>query len=211
MVVVSREDALSKFFELSQKFYFEDVDSEDEAAENQVLLSTLRRAGYLEFFSMVLNKVPEEIPHENGKLLKESLSFALIPRFLNPNKGVKDDGAKVEKYTDFRVSETSSFSLGHYVEYYIDFKAIGMMVVLLIYGWVGGKIFKFIVSREFMTQSLLFALPIAYVSLDTWGQFQADTVYLYGQTFWGTLCHAVLFLPLYRVIDRLAKNPIDEI
>jgi len=210
-VVVSREDALAKFFELSQQFYFEGANSSEETAENELLFSTLRRAGYLEFFAMVLNKVPEEMPHENGKLLKESLSFALIPRILNTNKGVKDDGAKVEKYTDFMVSDTSSFSLGHYVEYYIDFKAIGMMIVLLIYGWVGGRIFKFIVSREFMTQSLIFALPVVYVCLDKWGQFQTDTVFLYGQTFWGTLCHAVLFIPLYRVIDRLAKTPINEV
>ena len=204
-VVVGREDALAKFFELSRQFYVEDADSREESAENQLLFSTLRRAGYLEFFSMVLNKVPEEIPYENGKLLNKSLSFALIPRFLNPNKGVKDDGAKVEKYTDFMVSDTASFSLGHYVEYYIDFKALGMMIVLLIYGWVGGRIISFIVSREFMMQSLLFTIPIVYVCLDKWGQFQADTVFLYGQTFWGTLCHTVLFIPIYRVIDRLAK------
>ena len=212
-VVVDRKDALAKFFELSQRFYFDDAETtvnENIGSDDELLLHTLRRAGYLEFFSLVLNKVPSEINHENGRLLAESLSFALIPRFLYPNKGVKDDGAKVERYTDFRVSKTASFSLGHYVEYFIDFKALGMMVVLLMYGWVGGKILQFIVTREFIAQSVIFALPIAYVCLDKWGQFQADTVYAYGQTFWGSVCHAVLFIPIYRAIGRIAKAPLDE-
>ena len=205
-VVVGREQALNKFLELATEFYSEEQkNSADLVVGDELLYSTLRRAGYLEFFALVLKKVPEEIPHENGELLKESLSFALIPRFLNPNKGVKDDGAKVEKYTDFTVSETSSFSLGHYVEYFIDFKAIGMMVILFLYGLAGGVVYRFVLSRTFYNQAILFALPVAYVCLDKWGSFQVDTIYLYGQTFFGTICHAILFIPLYRVIERLAK------
>ena len=207
-VVVGQEEALSKFVELATAFYSEDQDnSANFLVGDELLYSTLRRAGYLEFFALVLNKVPEEIPHENGELLKESLSFALIPRFLNPNKGVKDDGAKVEKYTNFIVSKTSSFSLGHYVEYFIDFKAIGMMVILFLYGLAGGAVYQFVLSRTFYNQAILFALPVAYVCLDKWGSFQADTVYLYGQTFFGTICHTILFIPLYRVIDRMAQRP----
>jgi len=152
-----------------------------------------------------LNKVPEEIPHEKGKLMKETLSFALIPRFLNPNKGFKDDAAKVERYTDLIVSDTTSFSLGHYVEYFIDFSAFGMMVFLLLYGFAGGLVYQFVISRTFYTQSILFTLPVTYVCLDIWGSFQADTIFLYGQTFFGTICHAILFIPLYRVIERLTK------
>ena len=206
-IVVEQERALNKFLELATAFYSEEDDnSTDLLVDDQLLYSTLRRAGYLEFFAMVLNKVPEEIPHENGKLIKSSLSFALIPRFINPNKGVKDDGAKVERYTDFIVSDTSSFSLGHYVEYFIDFKAFGMMVILFLYGVTGGAVAQFILSRTFYTQSILFALPVVYICLDKWGSFQADTVYLYGQTFFGTICHAILFIPLYRVIERLARR-----
>jgi hypothetical protein len=119
---------------------------------------------------------------------------------------MKDDGAKVEKYTDFMVGDAASFSLGHYVEYFIDFKAFGMMVVLFLYGLAGAAVYEFVISRAFYTQSILFALPVAYVCLDKWGSFQADTIYLYGQTFFGTICHAILFIPLYRAIDRLAQQ-----
>ena len=68
----------------------------------------------------MMQYVPEEIPHEDGKLLKGNLSFALIPpRILNPNKGVKDDQWKVEYYTKRIISDNSSFSLGHFAEHYV--------------------------------------------------------------------------------------------
>ena len=116
----TRSDALAKFIELSGDFYRGELQADNfEASDTEELqFSTLRRVGYLEFMCLTINKVPEEIDHEKGALLSSNLTFALIPRFLNPIKGVKDDGAKVEKYTGFMVSDSASFSLGHYVEYF---------------------------------------------------------------------------------------------
>ena len=218
-IVRSQSESLAKFLELTAEFYgnnrkqeaeHSEVYQEEEIESNDLLYGTLRRAGYLEFFAMVLNKVPEEIPHEGGSLLQESLSFALIPRILNSNKGVKDDGAKVEKYTDFRVSSTSSFSLGHYVEYFIDFGPLGMMLVLLIYGWIGGRVLTILVATNFTKASPIFLVAMGYVVLDKWGSFQADTVYLFGQTFFGLICHGFIFLPAYSAIQRLTSGSNEE-
>ena len=107
--------------------------------DDQVVDATYRRAGYLEYFSAAVSKVPNEIPHERGALLQEELTFAFVPRLLNPNKGIKNDRAKVERYTDyyFGKSSFSSFSLGH-CEAYIDWGPVGMMLHLFCYGIVGG-------------------------------------------------------------------------
>ena len=96
------------------------------------------------------------IPYENGQLLKDNLTFALVPRILNANKGVKDDKVKVEKYTNFNfgLNSISSFSLGHYCEAYIDWGPIGMMIHLLIYGLVGGWLWHRVKKRYSHDQSI---------------------------------------------------------
>lgn len=199
-VVVSRKDALTKFAELTQQFYFSQSFNEEQS--NELLYRTLRRAGYLEFFSMTMRTVPEEIPHARGTLMTKNLTFALIPRFLNPNKGIKDDGAKVTKYTGFMVGENSSFSLGHYTEYFIDFGKVGMMIILFIYGVIGGGTFLFISkrSKKFVSN---FAFPaLAYIILSKWGTFQGDAIYVYGRTFFGAICHLFVFVPIYKLVER---------
>ena len=203
----SRMDALGKFFELSQSFYageLDDVETEQELDGEDLLYRTLRRVGYLEFLSIALNKVPSEINHEQGALLRSNLSFALIPRFLNPNKGVKNDGAKVEKYTGFMVSHASSFSLGHYVEYFIDFGRSGMMVVLLLYGIIGGLIYRTLMKQMEATYPLL-SIGLVYVVLAQWGSFQNDAIFIYGLTFYGLICHGFLFRPIYGLLHKFVS------
>lgn len=203
-VVVEREAALAKFFELAGDFYSSDEDNVEDSGleDNELLFSTLRRAGYLEFFSLTALKVPEITPHERGNLLKESLSFALIPRFLNPNKGIKDDGAKVEKYTNFMVSDTASFSLGHYVEYFIDFGPIGMVLYLFFFGLAGASVYRFLLIRNVSDLNGLVLLPVVYVVLSSWGSFQNDAVVVFGYTFFGFICHGWIFKPVYRHLER---------
>ena len=199
-VTVSRTEALSTFVILSQEFYAGTLEerklySSGDDAQN-ALYSTLRRIGYLEFMALTLNKVPNEIPHERGALLQDNLTFALIPRFLNPNKGVKDDGAKVTKYTGFMVAGSASFSLGHYVEYYIDFGQLGLILALLFYGVVGGRLYQ--KAGKDGGANPLFTLGIIYVVLSKWGSFQNDAIFVFGLTFFGSICHLYLFRPLYR-------------
>ena len=212
-VRIGRAAALGKFIELSQDYFtgtLEEVKRLQTDEENALIFSTLRRVGYLEFFALTLNTVPEHMPHEKGALLGENLSFALIPRFLNPNKGVKDDGAKVTKYTGFRVSKNSSFSLGHYCEYFIDF-GYWMWLVLLGLGIAGGLVMRSIkkLSQSF-NQNPLFIPGIAFIVLEPWGSFQNDSIFLYGLTFFGFITHIFLFRPLYRLSIRIATKTITS-
>ena len=93
---VTQTAAISKFSELASESVFT-----NSALDDEVISSTYERAGYLEYFSAAVGKVPEEIPHQRGSLTRESLEFSLIPRILNPNKGVKNDREKVERFTDY--------------------------------------------------------------------------------------------------------------
>ena len=202
----TRSDALAKFIELSGDFYLGNLKSEnfESSTTEEIFFHTLRRIGYLEFLCLTLNKVPYEVEFENGDLLKSNLSFALIPRILNPNKGVKDDGAKVEKYTGFMVSDTASFSLGHYVEYFIDFGKTGMLILLLLYGSLGGMAYQILIQSSKVNVIILFG--VLYIVLQSWGSFQNDAIWIYGTTFFGFICHVVVFRPIYSAIERLTKR-----
>ena len=103
-VRIGRVAALNKFFELSQDYFSGSLEVAEQLQtdeENALIFSTLRRVGYLEFFALTLNNVPQQIGHENGALLASNSLSRSSPASSTPNKGVKDDGAKVEKYTGF--------------------------------------------------------------------------------------------------------------
>ena len=197
-VVVSQTEALSKFQELATVAVIS-----SNRSDNNTLDATFRRVGYLEYFSNAVTKVPAEIEHENGQLLISNLEFALIPRFLSPNKGLKDDKAKVEKYTDFFFGTYggSSFSLGHYCEAYIDWGRGGMLLQLFIYGLIGGGLYMITTWRTSNLNPIL-ALGLLWVCMKPWGTFQQDMITMTGAVFWGSVCHLVLFFPLYRLTNR---------
>ena len=199
---VSQSEALSKFGELTLSA----IES-NSLFEEAVVDATYKRAGYLEYFSAAVTKVPKDIPYETGKLLNQSLNFSLVPRIINPNKGIKNDRAKVEKYTDFYfgVNSFSSFSLGHYCEAYIDWGPYGMMIHLFIYGLLGGLLFRITIKRYNNLNTLLL-WGIIWVVMYPFGTFQQDMVTVLGRVVWGAVCHLFLFSPIYYRLDKFIRS-----
>ena len=199
---VSQTVALTKFSELAT-----DALLQDTLITDQLVGATYKRVGYTEYFAAVVGKVPSEIPFEQGKLLSESIEFALIPRIINPNKGVKNDKAKVERYTDyyFGANSFSSFSLGHYCEAYIDWGPFWMHLHLFVYGLFGALLMRLTIQRTAGLNDLL-KWGILFAILSGWGTFQQDMVTVLGRTVWGTVCHLILFLPLYKQLNRLCTR-----
>jgi hypothetical protein len=198
VVQVSREEALKKFWELGTEALSM---SED---ERQVVFgATFRRIGYLEFFSGAVDNVPSEIPHERGGLIVENLKFVLIPRLLNPEKGVKNDRLKVEKYTDYSFGENSfsSFSLGHYCEAYIDWGFGGALIQLFCYGLLGAYIVRQ-VYRRFERLHVLLMFGILFSMLSPWATMQQDFISMFGSILWNTICHFFFFFPVYHYLNR---------
>ena len=200
---VTQSEALGKFVELGTTAL-----NENQTLDDPVISATYRRAGYLEYFSAAVTKVPAEIPHQKGALLSESLSFALIPRIINPNKGVKSDREKVERFTDYYFGgarNVSSFSLGHYCEAYIDWGPTGMMVHLFIYGIIGGVLIVITTKRTRKLNPII-ACGVLWVVLIPWGTFQQDFTTISGKLVWGSICHLLIFFPLYKWGNRFIQS-----
>ena len=199
-IVVSQQESLIKLSELTGKYWTRFTVRDDDKGDEQPITTeksigqrTLERVGYLDLFCRMRQYVPDDIPHEQGDLLKDNLTFALIPRFLNPNKGVKDDQWKVEKYARRIISDNSSFSLGHYAEHFIDFGARGMMLSLLIFGFFGGLLTR-------LTMSGSGGEAIDGVFCFYWMQYflsyQFDAIKIYGGVFWAIITYLLFWRPI---------------
>jgi len=195
---ISKTEALNKFSDLTLEAL-----QKDTLLNDKVVSRTYQRVGYVEYFSAAMSKVPQEIPHQNGSLLSESLNFALIPRFINPNKGVKNDRIKVERFTGyyFGAASFASFSLGHYCEAYIDWGPFWMHLHLFIYGLFGALLLKVTLIKTKDLNGLLI-WGILFVIMNSWGTYQQDMVTVLGKTVWGTFCQLFLFLPVYKALNR---------
>ncbi len=203
IITVGQTEALSKFFELSVASF----SAQGERLES-VRQSTLRRVGYLEYYAAAVAKVPETIPFERGELLKESLNFALVPRILNPHKGIKSDRKKVERYTDFNFGgerNKASFSLGHYCEAYIDWGPFGSLVQLFLFGIIGGYLYH-ITTKRYDGFHPFIMIGLLWIILFPWATMQQDAVTVIGKTTWGAICHLWLFKPLYSRIQTFIQS-----
>ena len=188
-IVVSNSEALAKFTELTSTYWAGGEFEIGSSNSADVTRATLERVGYIDLFARMRQYVPSEIPHEDGGLMAENLSFALIPRILNPNKGVKDDQWKVEKYAKRMIGDNASFSLGHFAEHYVDFGSRGMWVSLLLFGVGLGLLTIFFLFPSAVPGCDLLYL---FLVLSKAFSYQADAITIYGQVFWGSVFWLVI-------------------
>jgi hypothetical protein len=110
---------------------------------------TVNRIGYVDFFAVVLDTVPEAIPHENGALWWDAITRPFMPRILFPSKSAIHDSERTNYYTGLGVASYgsgTSISIGYIGESYIDFGAIGMMLSTFMFGLVLGKVYRWFVQ-----------------------------------------------------------------
>ena len=115
-VEVSRDEAINKLADLSEEV------SEDDLSNSTKML--LDRIQYTYHFARTLERVPAQIPFQNGDNWLEDIEFATTPRYLNPDKPILDNSIKATKYTGIHylgAASGVSFSLGYFAECYIDF------------------------------------------------------------------------------------------
>lgn len=142
VVTVSKTQAFEKVFTLLSEIKKEDLyDSFDNA---------LDRVSYIEFFSIALDHVPQKVPHENGDIFINSVSFFLKPRILFPDKEAIDDSAHTNMYTGLHVQGDgkASHSIGFMTDAYIDFGRFWMYFEILGLAIILSSGLKLILSKS---------------------------------------------------------------
>lgn len=141
-VVVDKKEAIIEFYNLTSKITLEDLNS-----ASQMFID---RLSYIEFFSIVLSRIPNYTNHENGRIIKNSILFYLKPRFFFSNKPVIDDSEHSNIYTGLQLvgGGKASHSIGFMTDAYIDFGLYGMFPLLSLIGLAMGFAIKFFMEKS---------------------------------------------------------------
>ncbi len=140
--VRSTEESLSKLFEL--------VSNSGPDAIEEGFEYTVNRLEYIDFLSAAITQVPQNIPHTNGELWSGAFARIFQPRLLFPNKKVIDDSEKASLYTGqefYGAARGTSVSLGYFAESYVDFGTMGMHIILLLFGFIIGTMYKYVIHN----------------------------------------------------------------
>lgn len=96
----------------------------------------------LDYFAIVLERVPEVVPHANGELTLRTLIHLITPRIVFPDKAdLVSSSWLIRKYAGIWAAgdeEGTSVALGYMAEFYIDFGVPGMFVLIFLYGLGAG-------------------------------------------------------------------------
>lgn len=173
VVSVSNKEALT--------FLFSRLGDFDKSSLQEGLSLFMYRAQYMERYSEVYARVPDIIPHQEGKDLSDAIEFLLVPRFINENKGVKDASQRTSHYTGKSFSNAAqgtSISMGYFCDLFIDFGLYFMIVPLLAFMAIIGLMYKKILSIG--KYNVLFTFSILIGTFLTLGTFESDSVFFLG-------------------------------
>ncbi len=179
-VQVSKDEAVDQLISLSNQSGRKSIEG--------ATADLLDRLQYTYHFAKALERVPEIIPFQNGANWLGNIQFATTPRFLNPDKSTLDNSAKATKYTGINYAtakQGSSFSLGYFAEFYIDYGTYFMMPMLLVLGYVFSRVYKYFMTKP--SANPIYNYSIAGAFFFEFSNFEMDGTFLTGRFFASTV------------------------
>jgi hypothetical protein len=168
-----------------------------------------RLSSGLSFTSLVLERVPRALPHENGALTRRALEHVTRPRFLFPDKGnLGGDSWLVMRYAGITVADESSgtsIGLGYATQFYIDFGFPGVAALSFLLGLVVAAILE--AFRALSPSALLCGGAATMVLLANFRNYDGELAKILG----GLITQAILLclllvFPGRRIHGLLAKG-----
>ena len=162
------------------------------------------RIGYIDFFALCIQQVPEYLPYQHGRLWKEALLHVVTPRLLFPSKGAISDSARTREFSGTNVAgeeEGTTISLGYVAESYIDFGPVGMFVPVFLVGAFWGWAYRWLATRS---ANRLLGLSAA-TTLILMGAllFEASNIKLLGGALTNLVVLSILLIAWSRGLWRL--------
>jgi hypothetical protein len=200
VVSVSRSDAFSKIGEKVSSLTWDDY--------QRVLDLFLYRTQYVLHLAKTMDRVPQILPHEYGRIWWDNVTFVLMPRLFFPDKPIYEATVKTNKYTGLRYAgfkQGASFSLGYFADSYIDFGYVGMFLPLCLIA-----LFVFFIYRtlfRFKTINVLMRYAVINVTLIDFASFESDGLFIFGRLLLMFLVYWALSKYLLVFIQRWLYKP----
>jgi hypothetical protein len=205
-VQVSKNDALKKIVELSEK--------QDQSTFDESVITLLDRLQYTYHLAKAMDWVPDKVPYQNGDNWGLSLSFALTPRLLNPNKPIYEASSKATKYTGIGYAGAGqgvSVSLGYFADCYVDFGYFGMFIPILIIGFIYGLIYFYFIKHS--SENFIFNYAVVAAIFMEFMAIEMDSTFLVGRMFATLLTFfalKVVFFPwVMKLLQSTGTNDIE--
>jgi hypothetical protein len=157
------------------------------------------RSANLDLFADVVRRTPRQVPYWNGQTYM-SLVGAAVPRILWPNKPTKQLGqAFGHRYGYLGENDRStSINLPYFVEFYCNFGELGVVLGMLLVGWLYAKLEQRLNS---VGQSTLVSV-CGIVLLVPLLNIESDFSLIFG----GLLLNGVALWAVLRVVARASLD-----
>ncbi|RJP28130.1 MAG: hypothetical protein C4533_06560 [Candidatus Omnitrophota bacterium] len=149
----------------------------------------IRLASPLGYFSYVLLRVPNMIPHENGALTLRAWNHMIRPRILFPEKeGLGSHSWLIRKYAGFNVAgleRETTIALGYIPQLYIDYGSYGMLLAVFLLGMLLGFVYALILM--FSQSYYIFSSAVTVVFMRNYLYYETELAFLLGSLFTTTI------------------------
>jgi hypothetical protein len=155
------------------------------------------------YSALALDRVPSQIPYQNGAIAFAAIQHVFMPRFLYPDKAdLPSESDDVYRYTGMRVAgraQGTTIAFGSVIQSYIDFGVPLMFVPPLLLGVLLGVTYRWLLKTVHYEEILLAIVAVAFWSTlmtynVSWakilGKFLTTLVYMGGP---GVIIDKVLF------------------
>lgn len=189
VVSVSREQAFDKIQKQVTQLRSQDFEI--------AAMVTLYRLQYILHLAKTMDRVPQVIPYEDGKLWKDNLEFIFLPRALFPNKPIFDASQKTNKYTGMNYSGFAkgvSFGLGYFADGYIDFGYVGMVLPLFLIALL--VVFIYRIFYKMASINILFRYGLINICIFNFTSFESDAIIVVGRL----VITFIVFFALVRLV-----------
>lgn len=183
-VQVSHGAAFDKLMELTEQ-------EKDTSAS----ISFFERIQYTWHLAKAMDHVPSVVPYQEGANWWESITYALTPRFFNPNKPKYEASKKATKYTGIQylgASHNVSFSLGYFADSYVDFGYYGMFIPLFLLGLIYGITYYYFLRHS--SNNFIFNYAVVGALFMEFTALEMDSTFLAGRLFSDLLTFLMLRL-----------------
>lgn len=140
-------------------FYSSSNAEELSGEENNVRLNQ----GWI--ISAIMDQIPRRTNFLNGETIREAISAAILPRFLNPDKKKAGGQDNFRMFTGLRIGENTSMGISIVGEAYGNYKETGGIIFMGIWGFFLALFWRFLMKKVSQNLLLLAFLPLIFLQV----------------------------------------------